>query len=632
METIDTKGLMVVLKVSQPAIHKRALKENWPYIEEVGKARGGRLKKYLIASLPAEIRAAIMKRQSDELAEKMPKMLPQVRPGTAMSAQALAEAAKLLNEKQRSVADARCAVVAAVLGIKYQYGCSAKAAVAQFLGLLAEGKLDAVTLGNLEKANDRSRSAKVGERTLDGWISAYLKAEDATERLVALAPKTTKAVKPIESYGWLPMFMQFHNIPSAPKLAHSYRRFVQWAEAENMPVNDVPNLSMVRRVWDKLPLIMQERGRKTGAAYKSLLPYVHGRPFKPEVTVIIDGCTRFVVGFSVSLAESCVAVSDALRIGVKHFGLPIIYYSDNGGGQTGKTIDHEITGITSRLGIWHETGIAGNPQGRGIIERWWKDNLIEMARQYETFAGAGMDSSTKNLMYRKMESAFNALEKGKELTVEQQKYLKKLPSWSQFIADVVKCIDEYNNRPHGELPRHPDGGHYSPKAYREMRLEQDGIAPDMLSAEELATMFMPQEVRKVQRGWLDLFNNSYFSVELAEYHKDEVRVSYDLDDASVVNVFDMDGKFITKAQANGNTREAFPTARIDQLAEKRRKGKIKRAENAIKLANAEVNPALEQAAAWDELGHLGGNVIEAEYAVLPKTGTDDEIVLFEADM
>ncbi|HEZ7625331.1 TPA: transposase [Neisseria meningitidis] len=654
------------LPTDRQGIEYHAKKNNWQHCFEQ-KGRGRPKKLYEIASLPAEIRAAIMKRQSDELAEKMPKMLPKVRPGTAMSAQALAEAAKLLNEKQRSVADARCAVVAAVLGIKYEYDCSAKAAVAQFLGLLAEGKLDAVTLGNLEKANDRSRTAKVGERTLDGWISAYLKAENATERLVALAPKTTKAVKPIESYGWLPMFMQFHNIPSAPKLAHSYRWFVQWAEAENMPVNDVPNLSMVRRVWEKLPLIMQERGRKTGAAYKSLLPYVkrdwgalkpndvwigdghsfkakvahpvHGRPFKPEVTVIIDGCTRFVVGFSVSLAESCVAVSDAMRIGVKHFGLPIIYYSDNGGGQTGKTIDHEITGITSRPGIRHETGIAGNPQGRGIIERWWKDNLIEMARQYETFAGAGMDSSTKNLMYRKMESAFNALEKGKDLTEEQQKYLKKLPSWSRFIADVVKCIDEYNNRPHGELPRHPDGGHYTPKAYREMRLEQDGIAPDMLSAQELATMFMPQElatmfmpqeVRKVQRGWLDLFNNSYFSTELAEYHKDEVRVSYDLSDASAVNVFDMDGKFITKAQANGNTREAFPTARIDQLAEKRRKGKIKRAENAIKLANAEVNPALEQAAVWDELGHLGGNDIEAEYAVLPKTGTDD-FVLFEAD-
>ncbi len=450
MEYMDLKSLLNFGLPNMPrtviGLRKKAQRDGWQTRRRQGKGGG------VEYALPAEIRAAIMKRQSDELAEKMPKTLPQVRPGTAMSAQALAEAAKLLNEKQRSVADARCAVVAAVLGIKYQYDCSAKAAVAQFLGLLAEGKLDAVTLGNLEKANDRSRSAKVGERTLDGWISAYLKAENATERLVALAPKTTKAVKPIESYGWLPMFMQFHSIPSEPKLAHSYRRFVQWAEAENMPVNDVPSLSMVRRVWGKLPLIMQERGRKTGAAYKSLLPYVkrdwgalkpndvwigdghsfkakvahpvHGRPFKPEVTVIIDGCTRFVVGFSVSLAESCVAVSDALRIGVKHFGLPIIYYSDNGGGQIGKTIDHEITGITSRLGIRHETGIAGNPQGRGIIERWWKDNLIEMARQYETFTGAGMDSSTKNLMYRKMESAFNALEKGKDLTEEQQKYLK----------------------------------------------------------------------------------------------------------------------------------------------------------------------------------------------------------------
>ena len=114
------------LQVSRQAIEKRAKTQGWPYIEEVGKARGGRLKKYVIASLPAEIRAAIMKRQADEVAESMPKALPQIRQKTAMSPQVLAEAAKRLNEKQRSVADARCAVVAAVLGIKYQYGCSAK--------------------------------------------------------------------------------------------------------------------------------------------------------------------------------------------------------------------------------------------------------------------------------------------------------------------------------------------------------------------------------------------------------------------------------------------------------------------------------------------------------------------------
>jgi bacteriophage transposase len=119
------------LPTDRQGIEYHAKKNNWQHcFEQIGRGRPKKL--YEIASLSAEIRAAIMKRQSDELAEKMPKTLLQVRPGTAMSAQALAEAAKLLNEKQRSVADARCAVVAAVLGIKYQYGCSAKAAVAQF--------------------------------------------------------------------------------------------------------------------------------------------------------------------------------------------------------------------------------------------------------------------------------------------------------------------------------------------------------------------------------------------------------------------------------------------------------------------------------------------------------------------
>ncbi|OAM26758.1 hypothetical protein A7P95_08350 [Eikenella longinqua] len=65
-----------------------------------------------------------------------------------------------------------------------------------------------------------------------------------------------------------------------------------------------------------------------------------------------------VMGFSVSFAESCIAVCDALRIGMKHFGLPLIYYSDNGAGQTGKTIDHEITGIAARLAIHHVTGMS----------------------------------------------------------------------------------------------------------------------------------------------------------------------------------------------------------------------------------------------------------------------------------
>lgn len=653
------------LAVSRQAIEKRAKKEAWPYQEMQSQARGGKLKKYLVSGLPAEIQTAIKEKQAaDLLAAAEPVALPAVAvKAPAKRGQQLVldvdEVARGLNDKRRACAYARMSLAREVLKMHRVAGLSLKAAIAYVIEQLEAGLLPQPLVNLVPVANDRSGGkAKLGARSLLEWTTLYQRNDTPNGRLAALAPKPTRTVRPIHSYGWLPYFMQFHCRPSAPKLAHSYEQFANWWLA-NVAVNDLPSIDQVRRVWHKLPLIMQERGRKTGAAYKSLLPYVkrdwdvlrpgdvwigdghsfkakvahpvHGRPFKPEVTVIVDGCTRVAVGFSVSLAESCVAVSDALRIGIKHFGAPLIYYSDNGGGQTGKTIDHEITGLTARLGIHHETGLPGNPQGRGIIEHLWPNTLIKLARQYETFTGPSMDSSTKNLMYRKMESAFNAAEQGKELTTEQQRYKAKLPSWPQFLNDVAACLDAYNQRAHQSLPKTADGQHYSPLDYYAARMAAENLTPELLGEAELEMMFRPQEIRKVQRGWLDLFNNQYFSVELAAYHKDEVRVAYDLDDAETVLVYELDGKFLARATLNGNKRAAFPVTVRDQLAEKRAKGRIRRAENTIKLALAEKNPALEQADVFDELFATGmKQVVEHEPA--RRTGTDDEIVLFEADI
>ncbi|MFK5247635.1 transposase, partial [Glaesserella parasuis] len=96
---------------------------------------------------------------------------------------------------------------------------------------------------------------------------------------------------------------------------------------------------------------------------------VHGRPFTPELTMIADGASRKIVGWSLSLSENAFAVLDALRHGIATHGVPAIYYSDNGGGEKNKILDAEVTGILPRFSIHHATGIAGNPQGRGIIER-----------------------------------------------------------------------------------------------------------------------------------------------------------------------------------------------------------------------------------------------------------------------
>lgn len=146
-----------------------------------------------------------------------------------------------------------------------------------------------------------------------------------------------------------------------------------------------PSYDAVRRAMEKLPRREKARGRVSGSAAlayecfqkrdwsqmpvngcwiadgKSLEMKVahpdHGRPFTPELTLIIDGRTRFITGWSLALSESVIAVADAYRFAMKHFGKPLFVYSDNGGGETNKTLDADVTGIFSRLGIEHPTSI-----------------------------------------------------------------------------------------------------------------------------------------------------------------------------------------------------------------------------------------------------------------------------------
>lgn len=637
----------------------KAKRESWPSRKRRG--RGGGVE-YEVRGLPETIQAAVREKQAAALLAQaepapLPSMAKPIKAPVRRKMQQLGlpidEYVHGLTDKQRDCAHARMALVAEVLKMHNVAGLGIKEAAAYVVSQIERGALSDALMSYVPVANARANAKRgISMRSLTGWVADYRKAAGPNERLMALAPRSTKAEVPMLQIAWLPDFMGFHCRPTAPRLSHSYEQFARWW-LQNKPVNDLPSIDQVRRVWRKMPAIMQERGRKTGAAYKSLLPFVrrdwgalrpndvwigdghsfkakvqhpiHGQPFKPEVTVIVDGCSRMVVGFSFSLAESCVAVSDALRIGIKHNGVPLMYYSDNGSGQTGKTIDHEITGLTSRLGIHHETGLPGNPQGRGIIERWWKDNLIKLARDYETFTGEGMDSSTQNLIYRKMESAFNAESKGKVLTTEQQRYKAKLPRWEQFRADVMQCIADYNNRPHGELPKKADGSHYTPLEYRDLRMAQENLVADWLAPQELETMFRPQEIRKVFRGEIELFTNRYFAVDLAEHYGDAVRVAYDYDDASAVYVYDMDGRFLCKALVDGNKRAAMPITVRDRLDARRKGGKLKRAENIIRLAEAETRRSIEQ---QPDFGLLVGNGT-AEYE--PVREKKKPLFLFESD-
>lgn len=393
-------------------------------------------------------------------------------------------------------------------------------------------------------------------------------------------------------------FLRFYCVPSRPPVAEVWREMTDWLAERGLPET---SYATACRIENDLPVTIKYRGRVTGSEWRALKPYVdrdvsmfkandiwvgdghsfkakvqhpiHGQPYTPEVTVIIDWVSRKIVGWSVALSESTVAVSDAFRHAqMTTRARPLVYYSDNGSGQTGKMIDCPIAGTLARQGIAHETGIPGNPQGRGIIERLWQVTLIPLARDYPTCTWRGADENATT----KMLKALNRKDGGGIA----------IPSFRQFLDDVVAAVARYNlEHAHREL----DGA--TPEDAYQARLDKESIVFSPSDA-EIHALWMPEVVRTPQRGLVSLFGNEYCRRDLVDVLKEgeKVRVRYDLHDPNQVLLLTLDGRFIGPAVWNGHRVAAFPVPRIEQLRAERAAGKVQRGEKIIAEAQAELAP------------------------------------------
>lgn len=529
-----------------------------------------------------------------------------------------------LTEKQKQIADARAA-----LAMEAERLCASGASRTKAVKFIAEasraGTLPEHLKNLAEIANARKGSTRtgVGERSLQEWLSIFQTTRPGIERLAMLAPGHLKAKKP-EQITWLPDFLAHWRSRRGPCLREAYREFTTEWEAvyagQPAMIAACPSYDAVRRAMDKLPKREKARGRVSGSAAlvyecfqkrdwsqmpvngcwiadgKSLEMKVahpdHGRPFTPELTMIIDGRTRFITGWSLALSESVIAVADAYRYAMKRHGKPLFVYSDNGGGETNKTLDADVTGIFSRLGIDHPTSIPGRPQSRGIIERLNKGVPRRVAMQFETYNGSTADPEHARITARAIQSAVKAQENGRELTPVQRTALGKLPSWQQLLDAIAHEVDTYNNtHEHSELPKR-NGRHLTPAAFRRAVLEAEGDEIEYLTDVELREAFMPEMVRTAQRGWVRLFNNDYFSEQLITVDGEAVRVAFDIHDPQEVIVRRMDGSFVCMGIWNGNKRAALPVSMMDVAVEKRRQRRLKRVDEQREEIMAEGRTAL----------------------------------------
>lgn len=600
-----------MLPSTERGVRVRAAREQW--LNRPRQAKGGGLE-YALNGLPVEIRTAIQHRTAAQLIAPTTAPVRVVQPGEVQVTRGVVgiqQALPGITDRDRLVADARKGVLLALRRIQEGSGCNQAAALTTLLKQAAAGFVDPMLLSQLRAAKTtRGRKGTGGglpsHRTLMRWLAA--------EKRNDLIPK--KVLPDMSLPAWAPAFMAEYRQPQKPPVTEAYKVFAREWMAENA-CRVVPSIHAVRRFLDKLPADLLVRGRRTGAELKSVLPFVfrdwsllspndvwigdghglkakvahpdHGKPFVPEITLILDGFSRAVMGWSVAYSENQIAVGDALRHAVSQYGKSLVYYSDNGAGQTPDAFDDPTLGTLPRLSIHHATGIPGSPQGRGIIERAWQTITIPLARKLATFRGAGMDRETLRKTNQEIESA---LKRGETSS--------KLPTWDQFVDALEEAIAEYNyEHEHSSLPKNrATGRYYAPMTYYEERLQVESI--ERPSQHELIDLFRPYVLRTVERGWVRLWNNRYFAADLSRLaNGTQVRVGYDIHDAQNVVIRDLDGGFICLAEWNGNRRAAFPISFRDQLAEQRAERMKQRGEEIIDRANAELTrtytaPALEQ--------------------------------------
>ena len=498
-----------------------------------------------------------------------------------------------LNDRQREVLAARAAIVAEVKRLASSFGTNR--AIKHLVELSAAGTLPEQLQALVPIAN--ARGGALSKRTIFRWLDL--------EKQNALAPAA-----PGRDYSLaddVAQVLALYKQPNKPPLAWCAKEVSRLTSQPWWPLYNRAN-----RFRKKIPQQVFYSGRHTGAALKALQPFkrrdflslapneiwvgdghgaklkvahpITGSPFVPEVTVIMDVATRFVVGWSVALSENCLAVADALRHGVERHGIPLIYYSDGGAGQTNHMLDAPITGTLGALGIHHEVGRPGNPQGRGVIERFWQTVLIPLARRFETFQGKTADRDTLRLVSREITRALNAAKSGQIAQLPA-----KLPAWQQFIDALEHEIHAYNEEHrHRSLPKN-----FTPATFRAAKLQ--GAEIHKPQGAELATLFMPSILRKARRGEVALFNGIYFHRDLMLVDGEDVQVAYDIHDVSRVWVKKLSGELIAEAALGGNRGDYMPKPLIERLRDDRAARRMGR----LRAQMDEVEAELQGAAAID---------------------------------
>jgi len=369
MKTHYTAAELAAMKLpglpgSERRMIDRARKDSWAFHLVKGRGgKGGMRTEYAVSSLSAEARESILHHQIKNSHAATAASLP-IADKTEVGLFIPPKSTEL-QDWQRKTAEARSAIINEIKRLAKAAGT--EKAVQAVIALAVNNELPEHLQQLVPVAN--AKASKNGKRTLSR-TSIYRWMKEGERGFAALAPRGIEGVK---VPAWAPALLSLYQQPQKPTL----RKCVADLESALPPGVGVPSYFSAQRFIDKMSKLDLARGRMMPRELKSVRAFVrrdtsqmwpgdvytadghtfdaeiahpkHGRPFRPEITSVIDIATRKSVGWSVDLAESTWAVLDALRCSVEQCGIPSIFYVDNGSGYKNALMGDEATGFMARL-------------------------------------------------------------------------------------------------------------------------------------------------------------------------------------------------------------------------------------------------------------------------------------------
>lgn len=546
---------------------------------------------------------------------------------------------------QREVAENRLFIVQ-FLAQQVATGMKKTSAIENFVADAEHNRLNNLLQDAVLKANAKAGDSRtVSRRSVFDWIKAVDEAKKSKLPVISvLAPKARRSDIP----AWAVPLLKLWGQPQKPTLT------VVLEQLPNFYSGKCPSYNQAYRfIKDKIGNVEAQRGRMGPKEMKNLKPFIrrdtsevlpsdiytadghcfdaevahplHGKPFRPEITSILDVGTRRVVGWPVDLAESGWAVLDAIRLSCTTCGIPAIFYVDNGSGYKNDLMAAQGRGLMARLGTQLSHALPYNSQAKGLIERSHQTLWVKAAKNLPTYIGKDMDAEASNKMFKLTRNEIKTIGTSQGLM-----------SWNDFLSYIESVVDDYNNKPHSGLRRITDPQTLKKRYQTPLEAWNEavmaGAVIDVVSNWDAEDLFRPYVERKVRRGEIELFGNRYFSTDLTEFHGDAVLVGYDIHNADQITVKTLDGQFICHAMWNANKRAYFPQSKIEQARQQRATGRLRRLAAKAEEVHLEANPhmVLEHIEQKTELSFsINHQRSLQELQAIEVQSTEKELIMFK---